>query len=214
MVSAPFLSTKVMKSISSQIAERVSYESDILPPGAPAGLGESLRVAMLTEDQIRSGTGPLASRVTETGQWHHQVYVGGVAAVFARSVEEPGAPGEPYKVVEVADAEVAGELHKTIAWVDANVSVEAEAEVLVAPSHLLTGLWLKGKGVDAVVISSGPALSGGIKPNQLISGEQFLDALARTPAIVGLGLPVEISEPHRAPSSDSRGASGAAESES
>lgn len=191
MVSSPKLSTNVLQNIAAQIAERISHESELAAPGARAGLGESLRVALLTQEQIGRDSGTLASRIVETGQWHHQVYVNGNATTFARSIEASDAPGAPFQVVEVADATVAEDLRRTIEWVDAHVDQEAEAEVLVAPSHMLTGLWLHGPDIDAVVVSSIPRGVVEIVPNTLIAGDEFLAALARMPAVEGLGMPDE-----------------------
>lgn len=193
MVSSPKLSTHVLQNIAAQIAERVSHESELAAPGAQAGLGESLRVAMLTQDQIDDGLGSLANRIVETGQWHHQIYLNNAATSFARSIETLDSPGMPFEVVEVADSTIVEDLRSTIAWVDANVDQEAEAEVLIAPSHLLTGLWLHGPDIDAVVVSSIPAGMKGIVQNELISGEQFLATLASIPAIEGLGLPDDLN---------------------
>jgi hypothetical protein len=194
-MNSPALPVGVLKNIAAQIAERIPQSSRLAAPGAVAGLGESLRVAMLTQDQIVEGTGTLADRIVETGQWHHQIYADGSAVSSARSVEEPGAPGVPADVVEVANSSVAEDLRQTIAWIDANVHQDGEAEVIIAPSHFLTGIWLHGPSIDAVVVSSVPAEMDQIRVNTLIPGDEFLSTLANIPAIEGLGLPGEPAPP-------------------
>lgn len=193
MVNSPQLSAEVLQSIAAQISERTSSKSELVAPGAIAGLGESLRVSILTQEQINEGSGPLAERILETGQWHHQIYVNDVATSFARSVEAFDSPGTPSEVVEVADADIANDIRRTIEWIDKNVDMEAEAEVLIAPSHFLTCLWLHGPGIDAVVVSSAPKELRGVVPNELISGEDLLSVLASVPAIEGLGMPEDSS---------------------
>lgn len=195
MVNSPQLSDEVAQRIALQIADRVPRSSELSAPGAVAGLGESLRVVVLPQDQIDEGVGSIAERVIETGQWHHQIYSGGSASSFARSTEEPGAPGLPAQVVEVAESTIAEDLRRTIAWVDRNVDAEGEAEVLAVPSHFLTGLWLKGPHLNAVVVASAPADMPGIELNQLIEADRFLQVLADIPAVEGLGLPDDRETP-------------------
>lgn len=188
MVTAPTLPPQVLSSIADQIAERVPRSSELAAPGAIAGIGESLRVALLPEDALGEGAQSLADRVIETGQWHHQIYSGDDAPSFARSVEAPGAPGEPAQVVEVADSVLAADLRRTIGWVDENVPQEGEAEVLMVPSHFTVGLWLHGPELDAVVVSSAPPEME-LPRNRLIDGDRFVAMLAAKPAVEGLGAP-------------------------
>lgn len=195
MVTSPRLPGDVLQRIAAQIADRIPASTALAAPGAVAGLGESLKVAVLPYDQITDGTGSIEDRVNEIGQWHHQVYTGDGAPMFARSTEQPGAPGLPAEVVEVAQSSIAEELRETIAWVDGHVGEDGTAEVLVAPSHFLTGLWLKGPALDAVVVSSAPAEMEKIKRNVLIPSAEFLQLLAATPAVEGLGLPDESESP-------------------
>jgi hypothetical protein len=195
MANSPVLPVEVLQNISAQIADRIPQSSKLAAPGAAAGLGESLPVAMLTQDNIIKGAGTLADRVVKTGQWHHQIYADGSAMSFARSVEEPGAPGIPADVVEVASSSVAEDLRQTIAWIDANVHQDGAAEVIIVPSHFLTGIWLYGPSIDAVVVSSVPAEMDQIRVNTLIPGDEFLSTLASIPAIEGLGLPDEPAPP-------------------
>ncbi|TYC78768.1 hypothetical protein [Novosphingobium sp. BW1] len=186
MVTAPTLAPQVLNSIANQIAERVPRSSELAAPGAVAGIGESLRVALLPEDELTGGKGALGDRVVETGQWHHQIYTGDDARSFARSIEAPEAPGEPSEVVEVADSVVAADLGRTIRWVDENVPQEGEAEVLMVPSHFTVGLWLHGPELDAVVVSSAPPEME-LPRNRLIESGRFIEMLAARPAIEGLG---------------------------
>ena len=195
MVTSPQLPDAVLQRIASQIAERVPLNSELDAPGAIAGLGESLKVAVLPQNQINDGDGSLQHRVIETGQWHHQIYAADGASSFARSTEEPEAPGFPADVVEVAESTIADDLRQTIAWVDEPVQDDGTAEVLIAPSHFLTSLWLKGPDLDAVVISSAPPEMEGLGRNELIPSDRFLQMLANTPAVEGLGLPDEDEPP-------------------
>ncbi len=198
MVSSPQLPDDVRRRIASQIADRSPRPSELSAPGAIAGLGESLRVALLSQEQIDKGKGPIAERVTETGQWHHQIYADGAASSFARSTEEATAPGLPADVVEVAESSIADDLRRTIDWVDENVEEDGEAEVLAVPSHFVTGLWLRGPNLDAVVVASAPVDVSGIELNQLIQSDRFLRILATMPPVAGLGLPDESSTPAEA----------------
>ncbi|WP_394654074.1 hypothetical protein [uncultured Sphingomonas sp.] len=188
MVTAPTLPPQVLSNIADQIAERVPVSSELSAPGAIAGLGESLRVAMLPQDALTEGEGRLSDRVVETGQWHHQIYAGDAATSFARSIEAPDAPGEPSQVVEVADSELAADLRTTIRWVDDNVPEDGEAEVLMVPSHFTFGLWLHGPDLDAVVVSSAPPEMD-LPRQQLIPGDAFVAMLSSRPAVEGLGDP-------------------------
>ena len=101
----------------------------------------------------------------------------------------------PALVVEVAESIMAEYLRRTISWVDEHVDADGEAEVLAVPSHFLTGLWLKGPQLDAVVIASAPADMPGIELNQLIPGDQFLRRLSEIPAVKWLGLPDDREAP-------------------
>jgi len=194
MVTAPTLPTNVLSSIADQIAERVPRSSELAAPGARAGLGESLRIAILPANALAGDHGPLGDRLIGTGQWHHQIYVGDTAKSFARSIEAVLAPGMPAEVVEVADSELAADLDATIQWVDSNVPQEGEAEVLMVPSHFTIGLRLHGPALDAVVISSAP-VEMNFPRNQLIPGSAFLEMVAAAPAVEGLGSPDESASP-------------------
>lgn len=191
MVNAPQLPSEVLQRIALQIADRVPQTPELSAPGAIAGLGESLRIAVLPQNRIEEEAGPIADRVIETGQWHHQIYSGDMASNFARSTDSPAEPGMPAQVVEVAESTLATDLRRTIAWVDSNVDADGEAEVLAVPSHFLTALWLRGPHLDAIVVASAPADMAGIELNQIIPSAQFLKILAQIPAVEGLGLPEE-----------------------
>lgn len=194
MVTAPTLPQQVLSNIADQIAERVPRSSELAAPGAGAGIGESLRVALLPEDALVGGEGPLGGRLVETGQWHHQIYSGDTPTSFARSIEAPGEPGTPATVVEVADSDLANDLSRTIRWVDENVPEDGEAEVLMVPSHFTIGLWLHGPALDAVVISSAPAEMD-LPRNRLIGSDAFMTMLAATPAVQGLGSEDDLAAP-------------------
>jgi hypothetical protein len=185
------LAPEIRESIAEQIGLRAPASFVLAARGAAAELGESLKVMMLPEEAVRSGSGGLAGRVVDTDQWHHQVYRGGQAASFARSVALTGPegprPDAPHDVVEVARSPLPAALNRTIEWVDANVPEDAVADLLVSPAFALTGLWIHGDGTDAVVVSSVGQTIRDIPLNTRLEAEDFLSRLAGNEAIAGLG---------------------------
>ncbi|RJF93492.1 hypothetical protein [Sphingomonas cavernae] len=198
MVSAPQLSPEILQNIANQIAERLPISSELAAPGASGGLGESLRVALLPEDRLLTGSGALSERIVETGQWHHQIHSDNQVPTFARSIEAPDAPGAPAEVVEVVDSPLSEELNRAIAWADANVPQDGEAQVIMAPSHFFTGLWLYGPTIDAIIPASSASSIPGLAPETLVPADVFLEILARTPSVQGLGLRGDEEEPFEA----------------
>lgn len=190
-MAADQLKPNVLSDIAAQIAERIHYSPMLAAPGSRPGLGESLKLVMLPLDSVQSGEGALAERVVDTGQWHHQVYSGPRAVNFARSVPLSDTPGARHEVVEVAESMLPEALKTSIKWVDANMPNVTDAKVLVAPAYFLTGLWLRGDGDDAVVISSMAEGVQNLELNQRIDADDFLRRLAQNEAVEGAGLAPE-----------------------
>ncbi|HMI41822.1 MAG TPA: hypothetical protein VK485_11410 [Sphingomicrobium sp.] len=186
-MAADKLAPNILSDIAAQIAERLPASMELAAPGAAPGLGESLKIVMLPLDAVKSGEGPLAQRIIETGQWHHQIYAGRKAVNFARSIAPPGAPNGRHEVVEVATSTLPEALKKSIQWVDANMPDATDAEVLVAPAYFLTGLWIRGETGDSVVISSMADGLDGLDLNQRIDSGEFLSRLANNEPVQGLG---------------------------
>jgi len=186
----------VLRGIAIQIGQRLPrlLNGAIAAPGSHPGVGESLKIMMLRLDRLRDGDGPLAPRLTDTGQSHHQIYTGGTAANFARSAA-PAAPGGDRRVIEVATSPLAAALKTTIAWTDANIPENAEARLLTVPDYQLTALWLYGDGADAVVIAAMPASLEGLALNTRIESDDFMRRLAANPPIAGLGPPAGAAAP-------------------
>lgn len=187
MAEAEQLSAEVREDLASQIGERIAPRIGLAPGAAGPALGESLKVLMLPLDQVRYGEGPLAARVHETGQWHHQVYSGDAPAYFARSRGAGEMPGGGQQVVEVAESDLPRAIEATIAWVDANMPEPASAELLVAPDYFLTALWLHGAGTDAVVIATHADGLSDLEINTRIDSDEFLRRLAAHAPVDGLG---------------------------
>ena len=194
MAEAEQLSAEVRQEIANQIGERIAPRIRLAPGAAGPALGESLKVLMLPLDQVQNGKGPLAVRVRETGQWHHQVYAGDAPAYFARSQAAGDEPSAGQRVVEVAESDLPQAVQASIAWVDANMPEPATAELLVAPDYFLTALWLHGDGTDAVVIASRADGLSDLEINTRIESDEFLRRLAAHAPVAGLGSELRTGE--------------------
>ena len=170
-----------------QIARRLPEHAALAPPGAGPTLGESLKVRVLPFDKIDRSDEPLDRRFKDTGLWHHQVSADGPTPRFARSLTAPGST--EHKVVEVGESSLPQHLDRAFHWIDENIPQDAEAEVLVVPSHFITAVWLHGAGVDGVVVTSAGSREPDLPSGVLIPSEDFLRKLADLPPVGGLGPP-------------------------
>ncbi|HEX8443451.1 MAG TPA: hypothetical protein VF631_07375 [Allosphingosinicella sp.] len=142
---------------------------------------------MLPYDALGSAEKALEERVIDTGQWHHQIYVGDDPVSFARSVEKSNA-GEPrHEVVEVSQSPLPTALRKTIDWVDANLPKEGTADVLLIPAYALAALWIHGDGQDFVVIAARAPKLRMLPLNRAIPAADFVRRLAENKPIEGMG---------------------------
>ena len=189
------LSPKLRQSIAAQIGERLPQDAALTPAALvvaeaapPHALGASLRVMMLPLDRLRRAKGAMARRIVRTGRWHHQICTGKSATGFASSVTESSAANAPHQVVEVARSAVPAALQASIDWVDANIPERARADVLTVPAYHLTGLWLHGREIDAVVIASMPTRLKGLALNTRIESADFLSMLAENAPVTGAGM--------------------------
>ncbi len=187
MANAEQLSDAAKQDIVMQIAQRQPFSAALAPPGGPAtSLGESLKMSVLPFAELQDGDKPFEERLQQTGLLHHQLYRGKKADQFARSAATAERPSG-HQVVEVVTSSISNSLQKTIEWVDANVEQEAEAELISIPEFLLSGLWLHGPNIDAVVVSSMAGSVSQIELNSLIDSSEFVRRLAKEEPIRGLG---------------------------
>jgi hypothetical protein len=193
MANPAFLSDTVKMDLARQIAERMPRTVELAAPGAALGMGESLKVQMLRLDALNDVKGAMSDRVSDTRQWHHQIY-GARTPMFARSIADVEAPGSAHRVVELATSPLTTALERTIEWVDQNIPGDAQADVLVVPAYFLTGLWIHGAGVDSVVISSMADGLKGLELNSPLDSQEFLQRLAENEPVEGLGPPPAIQE--------------------
>lgn len=182
------LDPAVRAGIAAQIGLHAPVSAELEAPGAVSALGESLRVMLLPEEAVRADAGPMSDLLVDTGQWHHQVYSGGRAASFARSVPASGAAEEAHDVVELARSPLPEAISQTIDWVDAHMQDDATADLFVAPAYSLTGLWIHGDGADCVVVAAAGQGLQGIPLNTRLDSDDFLRRLAQNDSIPGLGL--------------------------
>lgn len=187
MVNVVQLSEEARNDIAAQIARRQEFRTSLAAPGGLAtNLGESLKVNVLFYNELQNDGRAFRDRLRQTGLWHHQLYRDEVANQFARTAETLARPSG-HQVVEVVTSPITESLQKTIEWVDANVTQEAEAELLSVPEFLLTALWLHGPEIDAVVVSSmAPGLDQ-IPLNRLVDSREFIQRLVEQTPIQGLG---------------------------
>lgn len=187
MANAEQLSEETRNDIVLQIARRQQFRSALAAPGGPAtSLGESLKLNVLPFAELADDGRAMKDRVQPTGLLHHQLYRGKNASQFARSAATLARPSGQ-QVVEVVTSPITSALQHSIEWVDANVPQEAEAELISVPEFLLTGLWLHGPEMDAVVVSSMANASLPLKSNSLIDAQEFVRILGEQKPIQGLG---------------------------
>jgi len=189
MATTERLSTAVAQNIAGQIAERLpaAMGPAAAPGAAGPALGETLKIRLLPLNQIVNGSGPLETRLSDTGQWHHQVYQGEQAVSFARSTAPGSGSDAAHEVVEVAQSTLPDDLRDAIAWIDANAPEDAEASLIAAPDYFLTAVWLRGPAVDAVVIASMADGLTKLSKRRLIPSAEFLQSLAESTPVRGLG---------------------------
>lgn len=185
------LSPQVLQGIAAQITERLPVMARAAARDASSGLGESLRIVMLPYDAIEAGEGPLEQRVIDTGQWHHQVYLGNRPVTFARSVPQSSTPGAAHDVVELSQSSLPQALSDTINWVDQNRPEEAIADILLVPAFALAAIWIHSDQRDEVVVSSAAPGMRKLDLNHPIPSDEFLRRLSQNEPIAGLGPPEE-----------------------
>ena len=188
MVSTPELSAETRARIAEQLSPALEALTALAPLEGQLSLGESLPIVMLTEQAIlEREVGGLAERVTDIRRWHHQIYDGDSVPLYARS-EAPADGGEPTELAEVAHSSLPHAIRAAMAWIDEMIPDEGEAHLVLVPSHQVTALWLKGPDLDHVLVLSAPRRIEEFAPRRPLEQRAFLNALARTPAIPGVGL--------------------------
>lgn len=187
MVSTPELSAETRARIAEQLGPALEATSAIAPLEGQPYLGESLPVLLLTEQAIlEPEAGRLGDRLIDQGRWHHQIYDGDSVWAYARS-EPPSGGGQPTELADVGYSSLPSAIRGAMAWVDENVPMDGEARLVTVPSHQVAALWLNGPGLDHVLILSAPRRIEEFMPRTPLDQQAFLAALARTPAIPGLG---------------------------
>ncbi len=200
MARAPELPAAALASIAQQIAVRLPSLGAPAPPGtaglsmaariAPAQVGESFPVYMIGLDALRGDSTDLGRAARQTGLWQHQIRYGAQAQDIARSKAPPpgAAQGAGWEVQEVVRSPAAPRIDATIAWIDnnRNVPADAEARLLMVPAFYLTAFWLHSPQGDSVVIADMPPHLGELRPLQLYTAADFLKMLAAVPPVSGV----------------------------
>ncbi len=193
MARAPEIPAAALASIASEIGSRLP---SLRAPGAAAmaqapqiSIGESFPVYMLGVDALRGGNRNLPEIARQTGVWQHQIRYGAQAQDIARSTAPPpgAAPGAAgWQVQEVVHSPAAPRIDEAIAWIDAHVSQDAVASILLVPAFYLTAFWLHEPDRDQVVIADMPPRLGDLQPLQLYAADEFLGKLAALQPISGV----------------------------
>jgi len=225
------LSKSIENTVARQVASRLSRstasplaDSFLVPPGgaAPLTLCESLRVFVLqreTLDKLPKTTAKirsLASYISDTGRWHHQICppaAGGAPGQPANAIgyvrsraakaDEAERINAAQIVTQIAIPEggdrLARLLNAAILFLDGLNDTAIPADPLVRlveiPSYLMTVLYLKGTSgptprFDAVLVAAMPpgmeSSENGFAYETLYSSQDFLTRLRRTPTIQGV----------------------------
>jgi len=166
------LPDEALRSIATQLADRVSTGGRALWRDRPSVLAESLPVYAL--DGVPGTGADLASIVRRTPYWHNQIRSGGTAVQFARWLQ-----GErDWKVVEIAGSGLEGALDEAIDLVDREYpGDEWEVRLLTAPAYYVSAVWLHREDRDDLVIVSAPP-SLGLRPLGIYPAPRFVAQLS------------------------------------
>lgn len=144
-------------------------------------LGASFQVWELSADYDLKPLKPFAKLVTNTGEWHHLIYLDDEAIGFAISgVNEP--PKGRLTIQEVYKSEIAAKIDAAMTMVD-NLQKDSLTHLLVLQNYLLYAFWLVD--IKEVFVISQPEEFKYINSHQLVSEDKFLSDLRQEEPIVG-----------------------------
>ena len=208
MAHARQLSGEVLNELTKGIGGLVARHDMSVSSQGPPVLAESFEIFLLTPRDIRSaverGSG-LTKIIRRTGQWHHQIGVGGEARGFARSVE-PKRAQDSWSVSGVFVSELASKIEAAIQRIDAErpddsaevrlvdfpgyhmhfFLIESPTEVKAKPQRKESSKRSKSFAQREVFVIASPFSIPGLKEAQFYSEQQFLQSLLEVPFIRGV----------------------------
>jgi hypothetical protein len=155
--------------------------------GSRIELAETFDVFELSLPVTESIGGRLRIKLTDNGQWHHQIRHGVDAKEFSLS----GAPprGSENRLMQVTFASpIAQNIDSTINWMDNNHTQipDGSVRLLFAPALLMHAFWIETAESDFVVVADSPAALTTLKRERFHDADEFLKLLASIPGGRGL----------------------------
>lgn len=141
-------------------------------------LGETFEVWMLGQDKITSGGETMQALAENIERFHHQIFVNGRPALFARSKRHPH-----WHVVAVHVSDLARDIDEAIIWIDQYGLEETDARLLSVPAHYVHAFWLTNAGEDRFYLVQFPPSSPfhDFEKGRLYDTSAFLSLLQALP---------------------------------
>lgn len=173
------------------IAAAVGRRLTVLP-GVPGDinlvqLAETFALWTLRAETLDSdydATPDLERVASVTDRWHHQVRGEAGAFAFARSVRA-GEHRNEWQVAEVFVSPLARRVDDAIDWIDAHISQDPVARLLVVPTLQVHAFWLHGDGTEQLVVVDAPAAAE-LESRRSYDPRTFLSICRAAPRIVGV----------------------------
>jgi len=208
MAHAKTLSAGVLNELTKDIGGLVARHDMSVSSQGPPVLAESFEIFALTPRDIKKAVqrrSGLRKVIRKTGQWHHQIGVGGEARGFARSIEPKGAQ-HSWSVGGVFVSELASKIEAAVQRIDTErpdesaevrlvdfpgyhmhfFLIESPTEVKAKPQRKESAKSSNRFGQREVFVIASPFSTPGLEEDQFYSEQQFLQSLLRVPFIRGV----------------------------
>lgn len=187
MAHVDTLNSATLETIASQIGELYpTFAGEPSKLRAEATLAETLPVWFLGVDDIISGTEDVASIAQNTGRWHSQIRIGGVASAAARSIPL-GSSSTDWQVRQIFEGPYPQQIDREIGWVDENAKGDPLVRILEIPAYHITAFWLlNADNSSSVVVAILPETAQFLKTRKIYSSRDFLDAVRKEQFVVGI----------------------------
>ncbi len=187
MAHVDTLNSVTLETIASQVGKL--YPTLAGEPGklkAEATLAETLPVWFLGVDDIISGNNDVASIAQNTGRWHSQIRIGGVASAAARSIPL-GGEATDWQVRQIFEGQYPQQIDREIDWVDENAAGDPLVRILEIPAYQITAFWLlNADKSSSVVVATIPETAQFLRKREVYSSQAFLDAVRKEQFVVGI----------------------------
>ncbi len=175
-----------LQSIADQLGNLFNVPERLGAAGTSVTLNEAIELWSLPADATLEPTNDFRLLAQRTGQWHHQIKLGGNAAATALSMPS-GPAAEDWKVTQFSQGDLAAKIDEVVGWLSANAPANAEVRLLMIPAYQVVAAWLLDNNDQSVVIISATRpISDTLGPHHFFTTKEVLDVLRSVSVAEGI----------------------------